>query len=75
MGSTSARSSTSIAGWSAERDGGHAILLVSLELDEVLSLADRILVMREGRIVGEHAAGVGEEEIGLEMLGGRKQAA
>ena len=58
----------------AERDEGHAILLVSLELDEVLSLADRILVMYEGRIVGEHAAGAGEEEIGLEMLGGRKQA-
>ena len=59
----------------AERDAGHAILLVSLELDEVLSLADRILVMYEGRIVGEHAAGAGEEEIGLEMLGGRKPAA
>jgi general nucleoside transport system ATP-binding protein len=59
----------------AERDAGRAILLVSLELDEVLSLADRILVMYEGRIVGEHAAGVGEEEIGLEMLGGRKEAA
>jgi simple sugar transport system ATP-binding protein len=59
----------------AERDAGHAILLVSLELDEVLSLADRILVMYEGRIVGEHAAGAGEEEIGLEMLGGTKQAA
>jgi general nucleoside transport system ATP-binding protein len=58
----------------AERDEGHAILLVSLELDEVLSLADRILVMYEGQIVGEHAAGAGEEEIGLEMLGGRKQA-
>jgi len=59
----------------AARDAGHAILLVSLELDEVLSLADRILVMYEGEIVGEHAAGAGEEEIGLEMLGGRKQAA
>ncbi len=59
----------------AERDAGHAILLVSLELDEVLSLADRILVMYEGRIVGEHQAGVGEEEIGLEMLGATKQAA
>ena len=58
-----------------ERDAGRAILLVSLELDEVLSLADRILVMYEGRIVGEHAAGAGEEEIGLEMLGGGKQAA
>ena len=59
----------------AERDEGRAILLVSLELDEMLSLADRILVMYEGRIVGEHAAGAGEEEIGLEMLGGRRQAA
>jgi simple sugar transport system ATP-binding protein len=58
----------------AERDAGHAILLVSLELDEVLSLADRILVIYEGAIVGEHGAGAGEEEIGLEMLGGRKQA-
>jgi simple sugar transport system ATP-binding protein len=59
----------------AERDEGHAILLVSLELEEVLSLADRILVMYEGRIVGEHAGGAGEEEIGLEMLGGAKTAA
>jgi general nucleoside transport system ATP-binding protein len=58
-----------------ERDAGHAILLVSLELDEVLSLADRILVIYEGQIVGEHGAGVGEDEIGLEMLGGRRQAA
>ncbi|MBV8597692.1 MAG: hypothetical protein JO017_02610, partial [Actinobacteria bacterium] len=46
-----------------------------LELEEVLSLADRILVMYEGQIVGEHGAGAGEEEIGLEMLGGRKAAA
>jgi simple sugar transport system ATP-binding protein len=57
----------------AERDAGHAILLVSLELEEVLSLADRILVMYEGQIVGEHAAGVGEDELGLEMLGGRRK--
>ncbi len=59
----------------AERDEGRAIMLVSLELDEVLSLSDRILVLYEGRIVGEHAAGVDEEEIGLEMLGGRKESA
>jgi simple sugar transport system ATP-binding protein len=58
-----------------ERDSGHAILLVSLELDEVLSLADRILVIYEGRIVGEHAAAASEQAIGLEMLGGRKAAA
>jgi simple sugar transport system ATP-binding protein len=57
------------------RDQGRAILLVSLELDEVLSLADRILVIYEGRIVGEHAAGVTEEVIGLEMLGAGRTAA
>ena len=37
-----------------ERDEGRAILLVSLELDEILSLSDRILVIYEGEIVGEH---------------------
>jgi simple sugar transport system ATP-binding protein len=58
-----------------ERDQGRAILLVSLELEEVLSLSDRILVMYEGRIVGEHAAGVTEEEIGVEMLGGQREQA
>jgi simple sugar transport system ATP-binding protein len=59
-----------------ERDEGRAILLVSLELDEVMSLSDRILVMYEGRIVGEHEGAVSEEEIGLEMLGaGKKEAA
>jgi simple sugar transport system ATP-binding protein len=57
-----------------ERDTGRAILLVSLELDEVLSLSDRILVIYEGRIVGEHGADVSEEAIGLEMLGGRREA-
>jgi ABC-type uncharacterized transport system ATPase subunit len=56
-----------------ERDVGRAILLVSLELEEVLSLSDRILVMYEGRIVAEHAAGVTEEEIGVEMLGGQRE--
>ena len=40
-----------------ERASGKAVLLVSLELEEVLSLADRILVMYEGRIVKEFAAG------------------
>ena len=56
-----------------ERDEGRAILLLSLELDEVLSLSDRILVMYEGRIVAEHAAGATEDEIGIEMLGGRRR--
>ena len=58
-----------------ERGEGRAILLVSLELDEILSLSDRILVLYEGEIVGEHGADVSEEEIGLEMLGGRRHAA
>ena len=58
-----------------ERDEGRAILLTSLELDEVLSLSDRILVMYEGRIVAEHAGGATEEEIGFEMLGGRRKEA
>jgi simple sugar transport system ATP-binding protein len=59
----------------AERDEGRAILLVSLELDEILALSDRILVIYEGEIVGEHAAGADEEAIGLEMLGGRAKEA
>ena len=58
-----------------ERGEGRAILLVSLELEEILSLSDRILVLYEGEIVGEHGTDVSEEEIGLEMLGGRRQAA
>jgi len=58
-----------------EREEGRAILLVSLELEEILSLSDRILVLYEGRIVGEHGTDVSEQEIGLEMLGGGKQAA
>ena len=57
-----------------ERDEGRAILLVSLELDEVLSLSDRILVMYEGQIVAEHASGATEDEIGIEMLGGRRKS-
>jgi general nucleoside transport system ATP-binding protein len=58
-----------------ERDQGRAILLVSLELEEILSLSDRILVVYEGEIVGEHTGEVSEHEIGLEMLGGREQTA
>ncbi|HVV56799.1 MAG TPA: ABC transporter ATP-binding protein [Gaiellaceae bacterium] len=59
----------------AERDKGRAILLVSLELDEILSLSDRILVVYEGRIVGEHEGEVSEHQIGLEMLGGKERSA
>jgi len=54
----------------AERDAGRAILLVSLESEEVRELADRILVIYEGRIVGEFAPGSSEEELGLAMTGG-----
>jgi simple sugar transport system ATP-binding protein len=52
-----------------ERGEGRAILLVSLELDEILSLSDRILVMYEGEIVGEFPPTVSEEELGLAMTG------
>src|SRR6476646_273294 len=58
-----------------ERDEGRAILLVSLELEEILSLSDRILVIYEGEIVGEHTGDVSEQQIGLEMLGGREKTA
>jgi len=57
----------------AERDEGRAVLLVSLELEEVLSLADRILVMYEGEIVGEFPPTTTEEELGIAMTGGRRQ--
>jgi len=58
-----------------ERDKGRAILLVSFELDEILSLADRILVVYEGRMVAEYAPDVAEEEIGIAMTGGRPEQA
>jgi ABC-type uncharacterized transport system ATPase subunit len=58
-----------------ERDEGRGILLVSLELDEILSLSDRILVLYEGEIVGEHGGDVSEEEIGMEMLGAKREDA
>jgi ABC-type uncharacterized transport system ATPase subunit len=56
-----------------ERDEGRAILLVSLELEEILSLSDRILVIYEGEIVGEFAPDVGEEELGIAMTGGGRE--
>jgi simple sugar transport system ATP-binding protein len=59
-----------------ERDEGRAILLVSLELEEVLSLADRILVIYEGAIVGEFPPTATEEELGIAMTGaGRGEVA
>ncbi|QEC47584.1 ABC transporter ATP-binding protein [Baekduia soli] len=59
----------------AERDDGKAILLFSLELDEVRALADRILVIYGGRIVGELPPTAGDEELGLLMTGGSRVAA
>jgi len=54
------------------RDAGAAVLLVSAELDEVLSLSDRAVVIYEGRLVGEvDPKSVSEEEIGLMMTGGK----
>ena len=53
------------------RDFGSAVLLVSAELEEVTALADRLLVIREGKIVGEVDPKVtSTEEIGLMMTGG-----
>jgi simple sugar transport system ATP-binding protein len=51
------------------RDAGKAILLVSVELDEIRSLSDRILVMFAGRVVGERSPDTPEGELGLLMAG------
>jgi len=53
----------------AMRDAGKAILLVSVELDEIRSLSDRIIVMFAGRIVGERGPEATEGELGLLMAG------
>ncbi len=54
----------------ALRDQGKAILLVSVELEEILSLADRVAVMFDGKIMGERvAAETDERELGLLMAG------
>ncbi|MCD8321941.1 MAG: ABC transporter ATP-binding protein [Oscillospiraceae bacterium] len=58
----------------AQRDAGKAVLLVSLELDEVMNLSDRILVMYEGEIVGElDPKTTTVEELGLYMAGAKRQ--
>jgi simple sugar transport system ATP-binding protein len=53
----------------AKRDDGAAVLVVSSELDEVIALADRILVMYHGRIAGEFSPDADVTDIGLAMLG------
>jgi general nucleoside transport system ATP-binding protein len=58
-----------------QRDAGKAVLLVSLELEEIVSLSDRILVLYEGRLVAEFPPDVSEEELGFAMVGGRRSEA
>ncbi|WP_342252664.1 ABC transporter ATP-binding protein [Spiroplasma endosymbiont of Amphibalanus improvisus] len=56
-----------------EKESGVAILLVSYELEEVMSLADKIIVLNKGRIIGElDGKKAKREEIGLMMAGGKK---
>ena len=57
------------------RDEGKAVLLVSVELDEIRSLSDRILVMFAGRIMGERGPDADERDIGLLMAGVVREAA
>ena len=60
----------------AQRDAGKGVLLVSLELDEVMALSDRILVMYEGEIVGElDPKTTTVEEMGLYMAGAKRKGA
>ncbi|MEX0405473.1 ABC transporter ATP-binding protein [Aquibium sp. LZ166] len=59
----------------AMRDRGKAVLLVSVELDEIRSLSDRILVMFDGRVVGERGPDATEGELGLLMAGVEAQEA
>jgi ABC-type uncharacterized transport system ATPase subunit len=54
-----------------QRDAGRGVLLVSLELEEIRSLADRVLVIYEGRIVAELPPDASDEELGVAMLGGK----
>lgn len=58
----------------AERDAGKAVLLVSLELDEVMDVSDRILVMHEGELVADvRPEEVTVQELGLYMSGAKKR--
>jgi simple sugar transport system ATP-binding protein len=56
-----------------ERDEQKAVLLISLELEEIRSLSDRILVIYEGELVGEYSPETSEEELGLAMTGGGRR--
>ena len=56
-----------------ERDAGRAVLLVSLELEEIRSLSDRVLVIYEGEIVAELPPDASEEDFGIAMTGGGRR--
>jgi simple sugar transport system ATP-binding protein len=58
-----------------QRAAGRGVLLVSLELEEIRALADRVLVLYEGRIVAELPPDATDEELGVAMTGGRRAPA
>ena len=58
----------------AHRDKGKAVLLISLELDEVLQLSDRIAIVNNGELIGVvNASETNENEVGLMMAGVGKE--
>jgi general nucleoside transport system ATP-binding protein len=58
-----------------QRAAGHGVLLISLELEEIRAVSDRVLVIYDGRIVAELSPEASEEEIGIAMIGGTRTAA
>ena len=59
-----------------QRDAGKAVLLVSFELDEIMNLSDRIIVLHDGKIAGEvRPETTSEQELGLLMAGSHAKAA
>ena len=72
-GSTSGRSSSSTGSSSRRETRGSGVLLVSLELEEILSLSDRVLVIYEGRSSPSTDRTSREEELGIAMTGGTVQ--
>jgi simple sugar transport system ATP-binding protein len=58
-----------------QKAAGHAVLLISAELDEIYALSDRILTIYEGRITGEYPPDAAPEQLGIGMTGGRARTA
>ena len=58
-----------------QKAAGHAVLLISAELDEIYALSDRILTIYEGRITGEYSPDAPPEQLGIGMTGGRARTA